>query len=324
MRAVRAVRFGGPEVLEVITVDDPVAGPGQVLVEVSVVPVLFIDTQIRAGQGQEWFPTRPPYVPGAGVAGTVCKAGPGVDQSWVGRRVVADTAEGGYLEQAALAAEILVSVPTEVGLDAAAALLHDGRTAMGLVEATCPQPGEWVLVVGAAGGLGALLVQLCRQAGARVVAAARGEHKLTLAKSLGAEVLVDYTGPGWTDQVRAVTAGTGAQVVLDGVGGDIGSAAFAAAADGGRFSAHGAPGGTFAAVDPHQAKDRGITVTGIEQVQFAPGQGRRLITQALAAAAAGTIEPVIGQRFPLQQAAEAHRAIEARQVMGKTLLEVRA
>jgi len=111
-------------------------------------------------------------------------------------------------------------------------------------------------------------------------------------------------------------------VVLDGVGGEIGSAAFAAVAEGGRFSAHGAPAGAFASIDPDRAADRGVTLNGIDRVQFDQGEARRLSGQALSQAAAGSIEPVIGQRFPLDRAADAHRCIEARNIVGKTLLEV--
>ena len=170
------------------------------------------------------------------------------------------------------------------------------------------------------GGMGTLLVQLARQAGCRVIAAAGGERKLELAHKLGAEQAVDYTRDDWTGQVLAITGGP--RVVFDGVGGKTGRAAFEVTARGGRFSGHGTPGGGFAVVDSGEAAQRDITVSGIEQVQFGPEKSRRLIAQALSEAAAGRIEPVIGQRFPLEQAATEHRAIEARAVTGKTLLEV--
>jgi NADPH2:quinone reductase len=247
-----------------------------------------------------------------------------VDENWTGRRVVADSGSGsgGYIEEAAVAADGLVEVPEGLSLSDAAALLHDGRTAIGLIEATEPRPGEWVLVTGAAGGLGALLVQLARNLGARVIGAARGERKLALARDLGAEVTVDYAGPGWAGQVLTATGGTGPRVVLDGIGGETGRAAYQVTAHGGRFSAHGTPGGGFAPIDPRDAEQRGITVWGIDRVQFAPAEGTRLTSQALAQAASGQIKPLIGQTFPLERAADAHRAIESRNAVGKTLLEV--
>lgn len=197
MRAIEAVTFGGPEVLEVRQLPAPVAGPGEVVIAVAVAPVLFLDTQIRAGMWRDWFPVRPPYVPGSGVAGTVVSIGTGVKSAWAGRRVVASTPAGGYLEQAVMPTGQLIPVPERVGLAEAAALLHDGRTAFALVQATLPRADEWVLVVGAAGGLGVLLVQLAHQAGARVIGAARGEKKLALITEIGADAVVDYSGPDW-------------------------------------------------------------------------------------------------------------------------------
>lgn len=269
MRAVQAMEFGPPDVLAPSELPEPAAGPGQVVVGVKFAPVLFLDTQIRAGWGREWFPVTPPYTPGAGVAGEIISVGQGVDPGWLGRRVVADTAEGGYLERAAVQADRVVAIPEALGTAEAAALLHDGRTAMGLVEVAAIRPGECVLVLGAGGGLGILLVQLADGAGARVVGAARGKRKRDLARELGASVVVDYSQPGWPQQALAAAGGTGPDVVFDGVGGEIGQAAFQITARGGRFSAHGAPSGRFAPIDRQEAERRTITVRGIEQAQFA-------------------------------------------------------
>jgi len=244
-----------------------------------------------------------------------------VDSSWVGRRVVTDTGDGGgYAERAVAPAEGLIPVPDGLGLLEAAALLHDGRTALGIAEQAQVQPGEWVLVVAAGGGLGILLVQLAHAAGARVIGAARAKEKLDLARELGAEVVVDYSETGWPERVREATGGAGVDVVFDGVGGQIGRDAFEATARGGRFSAHGAPSGDFAEIDPQEAERRGVTISGIQDVQFAPVEAKRLTERALSEAVAGRIRPVIGQTFPLEKAADAHAAIEARGVIGKTLL----
>lgn len=322
MRVARVERFGGPEVLVARDVPDPVAGPGQVVVAVSAADVLFLETAVRRGEGGEYFPVTPPYVPGGGVAGQVISVGDGVDVSWIGLRVLAPTADGGYAEQVLAAAEELIPVPDGLGLPEAAALLHDGRTALGLFETTGATAGEWVLVTAAGGGLGILLVQLAHSAGARVIAAARGTRKLDLAREQGAEVVVDYTDPAWAARVRETTGGAGPDVVFDGAGGQIGLAAFEITAPGGRFSAHGTPSGAFAEIDPHEAEARGVTVRGIEQVQFAPADAKRLIERALSEAAAGRLRPVIGRTFPLERAADAHAAMEARDVIGKTLLKI--
>lgn len=244
MRVAQATRFGGPEVLVASEAPDPAAGPGQVVVGVSVADVLFLETQLRSGWGGEYFAVEPPYVPGDGVAGEVISIGEGADPNWVGRHVVDRTSElDGYAERAVVPAEGLIQVPDELGLPEAAALLHNGPTALGLFENAGVRPQEWVLVTAAGGGLGILLVQLARAAGARVLAAARGGRKLDLSRELGAKVVVDYSEPGWPERVREANGGAGPQVVFDGVGGKIGGAAFGVTARGGRFSTHGAPRG---------------------------------------------------------------------------------
>jgi NADPH2:quinone reductase len=323
VRAVQVTRFGGPEVLVVTEVPDPIAGPGEVVVTVSVADTLFLDTQLRRGWGGEYFPVRPPYIPGGGVAGTVARAGKDVDRGWIGRRVVALTGGGGgYAEEALAGADNLVVVPEGLDLGEAAALLHDGRTAFALLESIGVRVGEWVLVVAAGGALGILLVQLARAAGARVIGAARGAPKLDLAKRWGAELVVDYSERSWGARVRAATGGRGPDVVFDGTGGQLGREAFEITATGGRFSAHGASSGGFTPIDPDEARRRQVNVSGIERAQLSNEDGQRLTQRALREAATGRISPIIGQTFPLEKAAEAHAAIEARTVVGKTLLVV--
>jgi NADPH2:quinone reductase len=324
MRAIQVERFGGPEVLVAADLPDPVAGPGQVVVGVSVADVGFVETQIRAGGFGEHFAVTLPYVPGHGVTGQVISVGEGVDADRLGRRVAGYIGDqggrGGYAERVALPADELVPVPDGLGLREAAALLHDGVTALRVMEVTGVRAREHVLVTAAGGGMGILLVQLAHAAGARVVAAARGKRKLDLVREQGADVVVDYSEPGWTSVVREATEGAGADVVFDGAGGEIGQAAFAVTAHGGRFSAHGAPSGGFAILDPAERERRGVTVRGIEHLQLAPDDMRRMLARALSEAAAGRMRPVIGQTFPLERAADAHTAIEARAVVGRTLL----
>jgi NADPH2:quinone reductase len=163
-------------------------------------------------------------------------------------------------------------------------------------------------------------VQLARDRAARIVAAARDERKLARIRELGADAVVDTEAPDWVEQARAALGGEGADVILDNVGGRVGMTAFAAVAPRGRFSAHGSPSGGFAAIDPAEAERRGVTLRGIQDVQLTDADLKRLTGQALAEAAAGRIKPVIGQTFPLARAAEAHAAIERREVFGKTLL----
>lgn len=323
MRTIEVTQFGGPEVLELRERPDPVAGPGQAVVDVAAIPLLWLDTALRSGKGRDWFPVAPPYVPGNGVAGTVSATGAGVDPGWIGRAVLSDTrGTGSYAERVAVPADGLVAIPAELTPVTAAALLTDGRTALGILDGVSIEAGTPVLVTGAAGGMGLLLVQLATARGARVVGAARGERKLAAVRAQGADAAVDYSQPGWTDAALAALGGDAPAVVLDGVGGEIGRAAFAITARGGEFSAHGAASGDFTPLDEEAARERGIAIRGISAVQFSPEEADRRLRAVLAEAAAGRVAPVIGRTYPLEDAAEAHRRIEARDVVGKSLLLV--
>jgi NADPH2:quinone reductase len=174
-----------------------------------------------------------------------------------------------------------------------------------------------VLVEAAAGGVGSLLVQLAKTAGATVVAAAGDPRKVALARELGADVGVDYREPGWTEAVRDALGGV--DVVFDGVGGDAARSAFVLLEPGGRMVSFGLASGEWAAIDPETAARRGVTlVRGLGR--GGPEAMRGFTERALAEAAAGRLRPVIGQRFPLERAADAHAALQGRATVGKTLL----
>jgi NADPH2:quinone reductase len=315
------VRFGGPEVLVPGEAPDPVAGPGQVVVDVAVAGMTFVETQIRRGTDRWHERPQLPYVPGGLVAGSVSAVGPGVDPAWRGRRVVAGTGEtGGFAERAVAPAGELFAVPDGIGLPEAVALYSDGSTALGLIEHAGIRPGDRVLVEAAAGGVGSLLVQLARAAGAQVIGAARGPRKLEVIRELGADAAVDYSEPGWTGRVLSATGGAGPGVVFDGVGGRIGRAAFEVTARGGLFSVHGAASGEVTAVDPAEARRRGVRVLGVEQLFGFGPHVARWAEELMSRAAAGLVRPVIGQTFTLDRAAEAHAAVEHRTTVGRTLL----
>jgi NADPH2:quinone reductase len=321
VRAVEVARFGAPDVLELREMPDPAPGSGQVVVAASAYDVLFVDTMIRSGKGADYFPIRPPYVPGNGVGGKVVALGDGVEASWRGRPVVAHTGvSGGYAELAAVDLGGCASVPDSVDMLDATAILHDGTTALRVLERTAPEAGEWVLVLGAAGGMGILLVQLLAARGAKVVGAARGSAKRDVVSGGGAAATIDYGEPGWTDVVLSATGGRRPTVVLDGVGGAIGGEAFHLIAEGGRFSAHGAPSGSFAPIDPGEAEGRGVTVTTIADLQYGEGDRSRLLTAVLAEVTTGRVAPLVGQTFSLAEASKAHLAIENRETVAKTLL----
>jgi NADPH2:quinone reductase len=317
MRAVWLREFGGPEVLRVEETPAPEPGPGQVLIDVSYANITFVETQIRAGTGP--FTPALPTIMGNGVGGVVADVGDGVDETLTGRQVITSTGgSGGYAEQVATDAAGLYDVPPGLDLDAAVALLADGRTAVMLIRTAGIAEGDRVLVEAAAGGVGTLLVQLARAAGATVVAAAGGDRKVEIVRGLGADHVVDYRRPEWAEQVRAAVGGV--DVVLDGVGGTIGRAAFDLLGPGGRMLSYGLASGTWAGIADDAATARGVVL-----VKPAPTQDelRTYTVDALAEASAGRLRPVIGQRFPLERAADAHAAIQGRATVGKTLLEVR-
>jgi NADPH2:quinone reductase len=168
--------------------------------------------------------------------------------------------------------------------------------------------------------MGLLLVQLLASRGAKVVGAARGSTKREVVSEAGAVAAIDYGDPGWTDAALDASGGRRPTVVLDGVGGKIGGEAFDLIADGGRFSAHGTPSGTFALIDSAEAVRRDVTITTIADLQYGEGDRSRLLAAILAEIGAGHVAPLVGQTFSLAEAAKAHLAVESRETVAKTLL----
>lgn len=316
MRAVVLREFGPPDRLRVEEVPAPEPGAGEVSVRVAAVGVQFLETQVRTGAMRG---AALPVILGKEVAGQVVEVGPGGDTALIGTRVLASTAGlGGYAETAVASADTLISVGDDIGLPEAVALYRYGATAQGLIRAARVTAGDRGLVLGAAGAVGTVLVQLLKRAGAMVVAAAGGVHKLALLRELGADHVVDYTLPGWSD-----AAGGQMDVVFDHVGGALGRASFELLTPGaGRHIVFGLSSGTPLDVRPMELVGRGLTLTGFStgHIWSRPALARDLVTEVLDLAVAGQVTPVIGQRFPLERAADAHAAIEARTTVGKTLL----
>lgn len=314
MRAAVLRAFGPPCNLVAETFSDPVAGAGEVLVEVELASVTFVETQLRAGCPPH--PSMAPELPvvlGNGIGGVVAAVGDGVDAALLGRRVVTTTGgRGGYAELAAVDHALPIAIPAQLEMAAAVALLADGRTALMVFEAAGVNAGETVLVEAAAGGVGSLLVQLATPAGARVIAAAGSARKLDVARSLGADQAVDYSQPGWPAQTGPV------DVVFDGVGGAIGRDAFALLRPGGRFAGFGMASGAFAGISDELAAAAGVTR--VRAIGGPRADTRSFSERSLALAAAGEITAIVGQTFALGDAAGAHTAIEARETIGKTLL----
>lgn len=317
MRAATLNRLGPPNALSVEILPDPEAGPGQVVINVEWASVTFVETQVRAGRPPH--PAMIPHLPavlGNGVAGVVAAVGDGVDGSWTGRRVVSTTGgRGGYAERVAVPVELLIPVPEGLDLRTAAALLADGRTALGIMRVSRLSAGEVAFVEAAAGGVGTYLLQLARATGAEVIAGVGSAAKAEVAEQLGAALVVDYSGPNWTDEVR--NRFDGVDVIFDGIGGETGDAAVELLRNGGRLCRYGMASGRYTQV-PSDRPDIEI----LEGIGLPPGDWHALSINALERAAAGELRATIGQEFPLAQAADAHAAIEARSTTGKTLLRI--
>lgn len=316
MRVAAIHEFGPPEALVSEEREAPTATPGQVVIDAEYSSITFVETQVRAGKAPNPAMLPPlPAVLGNGIGGQVRAVGDPAMGHLVGRSVVSTTGgRGGYAESVAVDAALPIEVPVGLAVADAVALLADGRTALALMELAGVQPGQTVLVEAAAGGVGGCLVQLAKAVGARVVACAGSEGKLRTSAELGADVQVDYSEEGWTRALAAERV----DVVFDGVGGSIGLDAYGLLQVSGTFCQYGMASGGFtelpAATNGHTVH-RGINLT--------PARSRTLSAQVLDLAAAGKLRPVVGQIFALEDAAGAHRAMEARTTIGKTLLRTR-
>ncbi|MEU6212045.1 zinc-binding dehydrogenase [Streptomyces sp. NPDC047023] len=329
MNAVRLHAFGPAENLTHERTARPDPAPGQVRIAVAAAGVHLLDTSLRRGVEGPPAPLPDlPTIPGREVAGTVEALGPGTDPAWLGRRVVVHLgfAPGGYAEYAVADAARLHPVPD--GLDAAeaVAMIGTGRTTLGILGFADLGPDSVVLVPAAAGGIGTLLVQYAKNAGARVIALAGGPEKAALAAANGADLALDYTDPGWAAAVRARHPG-GATVLFDSVGGDTARTALGLLAPGGLHLVFGWSGGPLVLTDAERAglAARRITtqnVLGPAMLRRAGGEDplRLLESRALAEAAAGRLRPAVS-RYPLARAAAAHRDLENRSTTGKVVLE---
>ena len=317
MHLVRQHGIGGPDVLRHTVADDLEPGPGQVRVAVAVAGVHLVDTAIRAGTFGGPGAGAPPEVPGREVAGRVDLVGAGVDPSWVGRRVVAHlgVVGGGYADQAVTDVERLHVVPDGLGLDVAVAAIGTGRTATGILDLAPISSADAVVVTAASGGLGSLLVRAALAAGAPLVGLGNGPAKAEVVRSLGAPA-VDVSTAGWEDEVAALLPG-GPTLVFDGVGGEVARSLHAMLRPEGVLVTYtGASPADF----PAGAEVRPVLGPALTA---RPGGLRSLEEESLARAADGSRVPVVGTRFALADAADAHRALEARRTTGKVVLVVR-
>ncbi|MFF8280184.1 zinc-binding dehydrogenase [Streptomyces lateritius] len=330
MHAIRLHAFGPAENLTYEETEDPVPGPGQVRIAVTAAGVHLLDTALRRGESGPFpAPVELPTIPGREVAGTVDALGEGTDPSWLGKRVVAHLglAPGGYAELAVVDAAKLHQLPDTLGDPEAVAMIGTGRTTLGILQFTELGPESIAIVPAAAGGIGTLLVQYAKNAGATVIGLAGGPAKVALVKENGADLAVDYKLPDWPEQVRAYLGSRTATVVFDSVGGDTGRAAVDLLGKGGQhlvfgWSGKGPHDGEPLTFTDEELAGRGITsesVLGPVMIQKAGGDVRNLELASLAAAIQGHLRPAV-HRFPLSEAARAHHALETRGTTGKVVL----
>lgn len=333
MKVARFSAQGGADELRIERVPVPEPGPGQVLIRVEAASVNFADVKRRRGDAYP-FPTAVPFVPGSEVAGTVAALGPGVEGPAVGTPVfalVGGDGHGGYAQFALAYAPQVNATPPGLDADRASTLIVAGATAALLLDhAARLQAGETLLVPAAAGGVGSYLVQLARHRGAgRIVAAVGSAAKAELARALGAHVVVDPTRPDWADAVRAATDGRGVDVLLESSGGETLEEGLRALAPFGRAVVYGAASGRAASIGA-ETLERFLYAPAPNQALVAFNVGGWFLERPAAAGAAlaeliglvlaGVVATPTIHRMALDEAAEAHRLLEARRTSGKLVL----
>ena len=323
MQAICIHETGGPEVMLLEEVETPAPGQGEVLIKVAAAGVNYADLAQR--QGAYLTRTRTPMTPGFEVAGTIAALGPGVSAPAVGTRVIAFV-NGGYAEYAVASAFTIIPIPENLDFAHAAAFAVQGLTAyQTLRESGRLQTGESVLVQAAAGGVGTLAVQLARLMGAdKVIGTASNEQKLDLVRRLGADAAIDYTQDDWVEQVKKASGGRGVDVVLEVVGGAIAEQCLQCLAPFGRMVIIGAASGQRAQFSAIQLMYKNLSVVGywLAARLSRPDRIAAAAVELMQYLATGTLQIIVGQTFPLAEAAEAHRAIAARSTTGKVVLLV--
>jgi NADPH2:quinone reductase len=327
MKQVQFRSFGDPDVLELVERPTPKPKDNEVLVRVRAIGVNFAETLMR----QDKYAVTPdlPAVPGVEVAGTVEQVGKNVTGLTAGARVavplfLTGAVVGGYTDHIAVDAGLVAPIPDGLSFEASTALLIQGLTALYLARHIPPQ-GKVVLVNAAAGGVGSLLVQLAKRAGAKmVIAAASSKEKLDFARSLGADAAVDYTKSDWVEAVRAASGGAGPDLIYESAGWDVTRGCLAALAPNGELVIYGALN--------IQKFDFGITelvglifknqsLTGFALPTLLTPEGAKAgLAELFNLVSSGKLKITIGATYPLDKAADAHRALEGRGTTGKLVL----
>ena len=322
MRRIVCRQFGPPELLAAETAADPEPGPGDVLIAVRAAGVSFVDGLMTAGRYQ----VRPalPFTPGLVTAGEIVRAGPQAGDWPPGLRVAGCSfGLGGYASHRVLPAPAVVPLPAAVSHEVAASAIESYATMLfALRQRISLQPGEWVLVLGAAGGIGLAAVDVARALGARVVAAASTPAKRGAAARAGAEAVIDYQAEDLRARVREIT-GEGAGVVVDPVGGGYAEPALRSLRGGGRYLVVGFTGGTIPQLPANRILLENRAVIGVDWGAWSrhdPRAAAALTAELLGKIAAGELHPVPPAAWPLEDAGRALAELAGRRVTGKLVL----
>jgi NADPH2:quinone reductase len=321
MHAIEVAETGGPEVLIYVERPQPSPGPGEVLIKAEAIGVNFIDTYFRTGH----YPREVPFVVGMEVSGTVEAVGDDVAALRVGDRVVTARADGAYAEYCVAPADFCAYVPEGVSPDAAAASLLKGMTAHYLIKSTYPvQQGDTVLVHAGAGGVGLILTQWATSMAVGVITTVSTPEKAELSRKAGAVDVLDYPKDAneFGAKIKELTDG-GVAAVYDGVGADTFDASLASLRIRGTLALFGAASGPVGPFDPQRLNAAGsvfLTRPTLVHYTLTPDEFAWRAGELLNAIAEGTITVTVGERYRLQDAAQAHRDLEGRKTIGSVVL----
>lgn len=330
MKAVLCKEFGPPESLVVEDIASPEPGAGEVVLDVHAAAVNFPDVLIIQNKYQ--FKPPLPFSPGGEVAGVVSKLGEGVTNLKIGDRVIGSCGHGGYVEELAIPAASCIPIPDEMDLETASALvLTYGTSHYGLKDRAHIKPGETLLVMGAAGGVGLAAVELGKAMGAKVIAAASSQEKLDICVERGADETILYPSgeltreeqKAFSDEIKAKSGGQGADVVYDPVGGSYAEPALRATNWEGRYLVIGFASGPIPEIPLNLALLKSCQIVGVFWGAFTmrdPAGNQANLAELMAMYKAGKISPYISGRYPLEQAADALNQMAGRKVKGKVIL----
>lgn len=320
MKAIQVTQTGGPEVLTFTELPAPTPKANEALVEIKAIGINFIDVYLREGR----YPSPLPFIAGQEAAGVVTEVGADVTNLKPGDRVAYCGVPGSYAEYACVPAERLVKVPAELDFDTAAAAMLQGMTAHYLCRSTYPiKAGETALIHAAAGGVGQLLVQMCKRLGARVIATAGNEEKAKLARAAGADECIVYTKADFESETRRLTDGLGVHVVYDGVGKATFDRDLNVLRPRGYLVLFGGASGAVPPFDLIKLSQKGslfITRPTLAHYTAARDELEWRAGEVLQMLVDGELKIQIHHRYPLAEAEQAHRDLEGRKTTGKLLL----